>query len=104
MLGLAAHEIDRFITKKSNLEVVLAEKWACLVAPASHLSRFSPTQVPTLFNEFSRINAKCETSEDRLLPVMKSARVVTSPPPSDSVAGDAPVKDFWQWMPSAPKD
>ena len=43
MDGMSAHGIDMVMTKKSNLEVVLPEKWACLVSPASHFSRFSPT-------------------------------------------------------------
>ena len=42
MDGMSAHGIDMVMTKKSNLEVVLPEKWACLVSPASHFSRFSP--------------------------------------------------------------
>ena len=85
MLRLAAHEIDMLMTKKSNLEVVLAEKWACLVSPASHFSRFSRTQEHALFNEFSRINAKRETSGDRLLPKC-AGRDFTSPFPTPSPA------------------
>ena len=41
MDNMGTHEIDMVMTKKSNLEVVLPEKWACLVSPASHFSRFS---------------------------------------------------------------
>ena len=44
MDGMGANGIDMVMTKKSNLEVVLTEKWACLISPASHFSRSSPTQ------------------------------------------------------------
>ena len=52
MDGMSAHGIDMVMTKKSNLEVVLPEKWTCLVSPASHFSRFSPTyQMSRIFQQ-----------------------------------------------------
>ena len=41
--SMADHKICSPDKKKSNSEAISAEKQACLVSPASHFSRFSPT-------------------------------------------------------------
>ena len=57
MDGMGAHGIDMVMAKKSNLEFVFPEKWACLVFPVSHFFRFSPNDKLQVFGEASKSNS-----------------------------------------------